>query len=121
MMVQVRKRRPPLLRPDSRLRELLSPQLFRALADPRRVTLLLKVAQARGPCTVGSIAEGSGVDLSVVSRHLALLRQAGVLEGQRHGREMRYLVRTAALTRMLREVADALEACCPPEAPARGR
>jgi hypothetical protein len=56
------------------LGELLSPQLFRALADPRRLSLLVRLADEGRPRTVGQLADGSGVDLSVVSRHLAVLR-----------------------------------------------
>ena len=98
---------------SSVLAELLSPRLFRALSDPTRLSLLLRLAEQREPRTVGQIAEGSGVDLSVVSRHLAVLREAGVIGCEKRGKEVWCAVQTGAVAQMLRDLADALEACCP--------
>ena len=49
------------------------------------------------------------IDLSVVSRHLGVLRDAGILEAQKRGREVYYRVRVDKLTTLLRNLADALE------------
>jgi DNA-binding transcriptional ArsR family regulator len=54
------------------------------------------------------------VDLSVVSRHLRTLREAGVVDARKQGKEVFYRVRFDALIGILRNLADALEACCPP-------
>jgi DNA-binding transcriptional ArsR family regulator len=97
----------------SGLQKLLSPQLFRALADPRRLSLLVRLADEGRPCTVGQLAEGSGVDLSVVSRHLATLREAGVITCEKQGKEVWCTVQAGAVARILRDLADALETCCP--------
>ncbi len=108
-----------------RLAALLSPRVFKALADPKRASLLVRLAGAAGGCTVGEVAEGSGVDLSVVSRHLALLRDAGIIRCERRGKEVRCSIDAPALTRFLRELADAVETCCPagdvPAVAGRGR
>jgi DNA-binding transcriptional ArsR family regulator len=98
----------------SSLQELLSPQLFKALSDPRRLSLLVRLADQSGPCTVGHLAAGSGVDLSVVSRHLAVLREARVISCERRGKEVWCSVQTHAVAKLLRDLADALETCCPP-------
>lgn len=92
---------------------LLSPKLFKALSDPKRLSLLIRLAESREPCTVGHMAEGSGVDLSVVSRHLAILREAGIITCEKRGKEVWCVVQTAAVVKILRNLADALEACCP--------
>ena len=102
------------------LGRLLSPRVFKALGDASRIGLLVRLAEAGGPRTVGDIARGGDVDLSVVSRHLAVLREAGVIRCVRRGKEVWCAVESAALARMLRELADAFEACCSP-APAWGR
>jgi DNA-binding transcriptional ArsR family regulator len=96
-----------------KLEELLSPRLFKALSDPTRLSLLVRLAQAENPRTVGELAEGSEVDLSVVSRHLAILRDADILKCEKHGKEVRCQVRTGAVAAILRDLADALETCCP--------
>jgi ArsR family transcriptional regulator, arsenate/arsenite/antimonite-responsive transcriptional repressor len=97
------------------LKDLLSPRLFKALSDPKRLSLLIRMAEQREPCTVGLVAEGSGVDMSVVSRHLGVLRDAGIIECQKRGKEVWCSVQTGAVAQILRDLADALEACCPSE------
>jgi DNA-binding transcriptional ArsR family regulator len=99
----------------SGLRGLLSPKLFKALSDPKRLSLLVRLAEESGPCTVSKIAEGSGVDLSVVSRHLAILREAAIITCEKKGKEVWCVVQTAPVVKLLRNLADALEACCPKE------
>jgi DNA-binding transcriptional ArsR family regulator len=96
----------------SGLQKLLSPQLFKALADPRRLALLMRLADGGRPFTVGQLAEGSGVDLSVVSRHLAVLREAGVIKCVKQGKEVWCTVQTRAVAQILRDLAAALETCC---------
>ena len=114
-MVQISKhgRARPSPSSCSGLQGLLSPKLFKALSDPRRLSLLVRLAEERAPRTVGHLAEGSGVDLSVVSRHLAILREAGIIVCQRRGKEVWCVVQTPAIAKILRDLADALEACCP--------
>lgn len=92
---------------------LFDPRLFRALSDPTRLRILTYLLRCRRPCSVSRAAGCCAVDLSVVSRHLAALRQAGILEARRHGRLVRYAVRHAALARALRALAALIEDCCP--------
>jgi ArsR family transcriptional regulator len=92
---------------------LLSPKLFKALSDPRRLALLIRLAEAGEARTIGAVADGSGVDMSVVSRHLAILREAGVIQCEKQGKEVWCVVQTRALAKILRDLANALEACCP--------
>src|SRR5512138_48691 len=96
----------------SDLRCCLSPALFKALGDPTRLALLLDLAARPGDRTVSELGGCCPVDLSVVSRHLRTLREAGVVEARKDGKEVRYRVRYDALVAELRGLADALEACC---------
>jgi ArsR family transcriptional regulator len=92
---------------------LLDPALFAALADPTRVRLVSCIAKCCRACTVGEIAECCSVDLSVVSRHLKALGEAGVLSAARDGRIVRYSLRADELATRLRALADALEEKAP--------
>ncbi len=94
------------------LEELLVPGFFKSLCDPNRLALVARLARCPGPCTVSELAEFLGVDLSVASRHLSLLRDAGVLESERRGKEVRYKVCCTRIVGTLRSIADAIEACC---------
>ena len=95
----------------------LDPELFRALGDATRLEVLLRLAAADGPIGVTSVADCCGVHLSGVSRHLAILRRAGIVRARREGREVLYDFDAATLAKTLRSLADALEACpcCAPK------
>jgi len=92
--------------------ELLEPRFFRALCDPNRLTLLARLAQRCAPCTVSEIASCCPVNISVVSRHLAMLKEAGILKSEKRGKEVYYSVPYEELVATLRELADAIEGCC---------
>jgi DNA-binding transcriptional ArsR family regulator len=93
------------------LSDCLQPELFRALGDPTRLTLVCRLAYAGRPLTVTEVSECCGVHLSGVSRHLGQLRDAGVVQSQREGREVRYSLDCGALAGLLRTIAGALEGC----------
>jgi DNA-binding transcriptional ArsR family regulator len=88
-----------------------SPEVYRALGDPNRLALLVRLATAVRPLTVTELADCCGVHISGVSRHLSLLRGAGLVRSQRAGREVRYDLDLEAFTARLRGLADAVEAC----------
>lgn len=96
----------------SELDRLLVPRFFKALADPNRVSILSRLATCCTTWTVSQVAEGLPVDVSVVSRHLAILRDAGILNAERRGKEVHYTVRYRMLAQSLRDLATAIEACC---------
>ena len=93
------------------LQDQLRPELFRALCDPNRLTLVARLASATGPLTVTEASTCCGVHISGVSRHLAILRDAGVLQATKEGREVRYELDCGALASALRQLADSLETC----------
>lgn len=97
------------------LEGLLDPALFKALGYPNRVALFARLGRMGRAATVTEAAECCPVDLSVVSRHLSVLRRAGVVQAAKHGREVHYSVSHHRLAATLRSLADALEACCPAE------
>ncbi|MFC1609635.1 ArsR/SmtB family transcription factor [Myxococcota bacterium] len=100
---------------------LMSPEFFKALSDPNRVAILIRLAQSCSSQTVSEVAGCCPIDISVVSRHLALLKRTGILDAQRTGKEVRYSVRFDVLAATLRNIADAIEACCPPPESKRGK
>ena len=101
------------------LGQLLEPRFFKALCDPNRIALVARLAQCARPCTVSQMAECCPIDLSVVSRHLAILRDTGILLAEKRGKEVYYSVDYPRLVGTLRAVADAIDACCPADDAAR--
>ena len=66
--------------------------LWAAVGEPSRKRLL-DVLLARGEATPSALAEELPFTRQAVSKHLAVLGRAGLVEGHRHGREVRYVVR----------------------------
>ncbi len=95
------------------LHRLLSPQLFKAMCDPNRIAIVCHLSERCAALTVSQIAENLPVDVSVVSRHLSILRDTEILVASKRGKEVYYSLNTRNLIRVLRSIADAFEACCP--------
>ena len=91
----------------------LDADLFKALSDPTRLKLLACLAKCGRACLVREVAECCDVDLSVVSRHLATLERAGIVEATRSGRDVSYAVRFGEVVSLFRNIADAMGECCP--------
>ena len=96
--------------------DVLEARLFKALCEPSRLTILAALAEAGKPLSVGAIAESLPVDVSVVSRHLAILKEAGILKAEKHGKAVHYAVRYERLADTFRAIAGAIDSCCPPDA-----
>lgn len=67
-----------------------------ALADPTR-RKLLDILVSRGTATATVLAAELPVTRQAVVKHLAVLSDAGLVYGQRRGREMKYTVRPQPL------------------------
>jgi ArsR family transcriptional regulator len=63
-------------------------ELLRALAAPVRIAIVLRLR--RSPCCVHELVGALGVAQPLVSQHLRVLKEAGVVRGDRHGREVVY-------------------------------
>jgi len=70
--------------------------LFRALSDPTRRALFERLCR-EGEHSVGALTLGSGVSQPVVSKHLAILKQAGLVQDRPEGRQTHYRAELSAL------------------------
>ena len=79
---------------DSRL----TPQelLFRTLGDPTRRALFERLCR-EGEQTVAALTARAGVSQPMVSKHLAMLKAAGLVAGRQAGRETHYRAQPRAL------------------------
>lgn len=71
-------------------------QVFAALADPTRRAVLAAVAEA-GASTATQLAGRLPVSRQAVAKHLGVLEAAGLVRGERVGREQRFSVTPAPL------------------------
>jgi ArsR family transcriptional regulator, arsenate/arsenite/antimonite-responsive transcriptional repressor len=72
---------------------------FRALGDPTRLCVVQELA--RGTRCVCELREQSGVSGPLLSHHLSVLRDAGLITAIRRGRWVDYSLDTDVLTRTL--------------------
>ena len=79
-------------------------EVMAALADPTRWRVLNLLAE-RGEGTATTLAGELPVSRVAVVKHLAVLDRAGLVEGGRQGREVRYRVRPERLEQTARWMA----------------
>lgn len=70
--------------------------LFRTLADPTRRAIFEQLCR-RGEQTVGALTARAGVSQPAVSKHLAVLKGAGLVSDRPEGRRTHYSARVDAL------------------------
>jgi DNA-binding transcriptional ArsR family regulator len=71
-------------------------ELFRTLADPTRRAIFERLCR-QGEQTVGALTAHAGVSQPAVSKHLGILKQAGLVRDRQEGRQTHYSAQLAAL------------------------
>jgi ArsR family transcriptional regulator len=84
--------------------------LFKALADPARVTIIATLARADQEVCVCDFTAGLELNQSTVSHHLKLLKDAGLVTSERRGTWGYYSLAPSARGRL-----EAALACIIPE------
>ena len=83
--------------------------VIKALAHPSRLTIA-EALQA-GPVCVGDLEKRIGADMSTVSKHLSLMRNAGLVTCERRGVQVFYRLACVCLPDFLR----CIDELCPPD------
>jgi DNA-binding transcriptional ArsR family regulator len=74
-------------------------QVFKALAHPSRLLIVDELMQSeRCVCELTALV---GSDMSTVSKHLSVLKSAGVVQDGRHGSQIWYRLRMRCVTQFL--------------------
>jgi DNA-binding transcriptional ArsR family regulator len=71
--------------------------LFRTLADPTRRAIFERLCR-EGEQTVGALTDRAGVSQPAVSKHLGVLKQAGLVRDRHQGRRTHYCAQVRALS-----------------------
>lgn len=70
--------------------------VFRSLSDPTRRALFERLCRD-GEQTVAALTAGAGVSQPAVSKHLAVLKEAGLVRDRHAGRQTHYTAQLDAL------------------------
>ena len=74
--------------------------LFQTLADPTRRAIFERLCSA-GEQSVAVLTAQSGVSQPAVSKHLAVLKRAGLVRGRHEGRQTHYRAQPSALAPLI--------------------
>lgn len=74
--------------------------LFRTLADPTRRAIFERLCR-QGEQTVNALTARSGVSQPAVSKHLGVLKQAGLVRDRQDGRQTHYSAQLRALSPLI--------------------
>jgi DNA-binding transcriptional ArsR family regulator len=74
--------------------------LFKTLADPTRRTIFEHLCR-EGEKTVGVLTAQAGVSQPAVSKHLGILKQAGLVLDRHEGRQTHYSAQLGALAPLI--------------------
>ena len=87
-------------------------EVISALANTSRLIIIEELEE--GDRSVGELTEAVGSDMSTVSRHLSLLRTAGIVSSSRDGNRIIYHLQTPCITSFfdcVQRVIDETESC----------
>lgn len=92
------------------LLELIPVDFFKALCDPNRLLLVHQLLGIPPPGrSLSDLAQHLKVDLSVTSRHCAVLKSAGIVAATQVGRETRFVLEADRVAGILRMLAEMIE------------
>ena len=83
-------------------------RVLKALAHPSRL-IMIETMSDGGEICVGDLVEMIGVDQSTVSKHLALLETAGLVDYRKEGRKMFYRLSRPSVVDLLECVEAVIE------------
>jgi ArsR family transcriptional regulator len=105
---------PVLREPLTEARSVELARVFKAIADPVRLRLLSLIAShADGEACVCDLTDAFELTGPTISHHLKVLREAGVIEGERRGTWIYYRVRPATLAQLSARVTALLAELAP--------
>jgi DNA-binding transcriptional ArsR family regulator len=79
--------------------------LFKSLADPTRRALFERLSR-HGEQTVRILTDSSGVSQPAVSKHLRILKHAGLVRARHRGRQTHYSAQPRALAPLVDWMSD---------------
>ena len=98
----VRRTMKSLSRYDARV------QVVKAMAHPTRMFIVDELSRAGGRCLC-ELTEMVGADISTVSKHLSLLKNAGIIADEKRGDQVYYRLRVPCILDFFRCIESVLE------------
>lgn len=94
----------------NKLVDVLDSKFFKTLSEPVRIQIL-KFILLNGRTDIGTIAENMPQDRSVISRHLNLMQEVGILTCEKESRHMYYSVNGRIFLERFINIAELTQKC----------
>jgi DNA-binding transcriptional ArsR family regulator len=91
----------------TRLRFEARARILKALAHPSRLFMVEELS--RGERCVCELTEMVGADMSTVSKHLSVLRSAGIVAMEKRGMQVYYSLKTPCVLRFFECIGDVIQ------------
>ena len=85
-------------------------EVFKTLSDPTRLRLVMLLREHKGALCVNALARELNVTQSAVSQHLRVLRQLGIVKGERRGSSVHYLLSQEVFEQYKAKILETLSA-----------
>lgn len=89
---------------------MLDSKFFKSLGEPVRVELI-RYLLLHGRSDIGTISESLPQDRSVISRHLNLMHEVGLLNCEKESRHMYYSINASEFLNRFTTIADLVTQC----------
>jgi DNA-binding transcriptional ArsR family regulator len=87
------------MKPNEKLRSEAVAKIFKALGHPSRLFIVENLRDAEH--CVCELSQMVGADMSTISRHLSILRQAGIVKDRKEGTTVYYSLACSCLSQMV--------------------
>ncbi|MBI9083979.1 MAG: helix-turn-helix transcriptional regulator [Desulfobacterales bacterium] len=94
----------------NRLVAVMDSKFFKSMGEPVRVQII-RFLLLNGRADIGAIAENMPQDRSVISRHLNLMQEVGILNCEKEGRHMFYSLNAAVFLERFTNITDLVKTC----------
>ena len=82
--------------------------ILKSLAHPSRLLIIEMLEQA--PRCVGELTEAIGADITTVSKHLSVLKRAGLVSDEKHGTYSEYSLVCDCVTHLIDCIEEGMDA-----------
>ena len=82
-------------------------QVLKALAHPTRLWITERLEKSE--CCVNELVEAIGADFSTVSKHLSVLKEAGILGDEKRGKQVYYTLKVPCVLNFMTCVEEVIQ------------
>ncbi len=94
----------------NQLVDVMDSKFFKSIGEPVRVQII-KYLLLNGRADIGTIAQDLPQDRSVISRHLNLMQEVGILRSEKESRHMYYSLDATEFLNRFTTIADLVKEC----------